>query len=183
MTLVELMIVIGILATVILALTSILLSTSRVQSRTVRRAGLQADSRQALSLMTNEIRQAGLDPGDPVIGVVGIVAAQDSMIHVRANLNGDGAIQTTEPSEDITYCYDPAQDVITRDPGSGPAVVLANVTGMSFSYFDSANQPVTPLPLNATDAARVHSVGLTITCVDHDSQPLTLATRITLRNM
>jgi type II secretory pathway pseudopilin PulG len=176
MTLVELMIVIGILATVILALTSILLSTSRVQSRTVRRAGLQADSRQALSLMTNEIRQAGLDPG-------GIVAAQDSMIHLRANLNGDGSIQTTEPSEDITYCYDPAQDVITRDPGTGPAVVLANVTGMSFSYFDSANQPVTPLPLNATDAARVHSVGLTITCVDHDSQPLTLATRITLRNM
>jgi type II secretory pathway pseudopilin PulG len=39
MTLIELMIVVGILATVILALTSILLSTSRVQSRTVRRAG------------------------------------------------------------------------------------------------------------------------------------------------
>jgi type II secretory pathway pseudopilin PulG len=183
MTLIELMVVIGILGTVIVALTSILLSTSGVQARTVRRAGVQADSRQAVALMTNELRQAGLDPSTPPAGIVGIVAAGDSLIHVRADLDGNGVIQTTEPSEDVTYCYDPARQVVTRDPGSGPAVVLANVTSMSFTYFDTANLPVTPLPLNATDAARVHSVGLTITCVDRDSQPLTLTTRIALRNL
>lgn len=177
------MVVLGILAAVVVMVTTILLSTSRVQSRTVRRANVQASSRQTLSLMTNELRQAGADPRDPPVGVVAIVAGQDSMIHIQADLNGDGLIETAEPSEDVTYRYDPAQQAILRDPGTGPAVILSNVTSMTFSYFDDANQPVVPTPLSATDAARVHSIGLTVTCVDRDSQPLTLTTRITLRNM
>ena len=183
MTLMELMIVISILATVMLIVTSVLLSTTRVQARTVRRAAVQADSRQTLSLMANELRQAGADPSIPPIGVVGVQAADSVTIHVRADLNGDGVIETAEPSEDVTYHYDATQKALTRDPGTGAAVVLDHVTGMTLSYFDDANLPVTPLPLSATDCARVHSIGLTITCEDRDSQPLSLTTRITLRNM
>lgn len=183
MTLVELMVVIGILGTILVAVTSILLSTNRQQSQTVRRAEIQGDSRQALELMTSEIRQAGMDPSNPPAGITGIVAADSTVLHVRADLNGNGVIQTTEPSEDVTYNYDPVQRVVTRDPGSGPATVLSNVTNMRLTYFDNTNLPVTPLPLSATDAARVHSVGLTITCQNRDSQPLTLSTRITLRNL
>jgi prepilin-type N-terminal cleavage/methylation domain-containing protein len=183
MTLVELMVVAGILATVLLILTSILLSSSRVQSRTVRRAEVQADCRQTVSLISSEIRQAGADPRNPPMGVIAIVSADSISIHTRADLNGNGAIETTEPSEDVTYRFNPGTRVITRDPGTGPVALLANVTSMSLSYFDAANLPVTPLPLSAVDAARVRSVGMTITSLDRDSQPLTLRTRITLRNL
>jgi prepilin-type N-terminal cleavage/methylation domain-containing protein len=183
MTLVELMVVAGILATVLLILTSILLSSSRVQSRTVRRAEVQADCRQTVSLISSEIRQAGADPRNPPMGVIAIVSADSISIHTRADLNGNGAIETTEPSEDVTYRFNPGTRVITRDPGTGPVALLANVTSMSLSYFDAANLPVTPLPLSAVDAARVRSVGMTITSLDRDSQPLTLTTRITLRNL
>jgi type IV pilus assembly protein PilW len=183
MTLVELMVVTAILATVILTLTSILLSSSRVQSRTVRRAEVQADCRQAVSLISTELRQAGADPKNPPMGLVAIVAGDSVTIHTRADLNGDGAIETAEPSEDVTYHYDAANQVITRDPGTGAVVMLSNVTAMTLSYFDTSNLAVTPLPLSATDAARVHSIGLTITSLDRDSQPLTLTTRVTLRNL
>jgi type II secretory pathway component PulJ len=183
MTLIELMIVSAILATVILITTSILLSTNRVQEKTVQRATVQGDSRQALTLMTNELRQAGADPRTPPAGIVGIVSATETSIHTRADLNGNGVIETAEPSEDVTFSFDSTGHAITRDPGSGPAVLLDDVTGMSISYFDSANQPVTPLPLSTANAARVHSIGLRVTCLDRDSRPFTLATRVTLKNL
>jgi type IV pilus assembly protein PilW len=180
MTLVELMVTLTILGLVILVVTSILLSSSRVESRTVRRATVQSASRQAVSLMTTELRQAGMDPVPA--GIVGIVAGQANMVHVRADLNGDGAIQTAEPSEDVTYRYDDTTRVVTRDPGAGPQAILNNVTAMQLTYFDAAGQPVAPLPLSATDAARVTSIGLTVTTENRDSRPITLTTRITLRN-
>jgi Tfp pilus assembly protein PilW len=182
MTLVEIMIVLGILATVITIVTSMLMTSSRVESRTVRRARVQGDCRQTVSLMSIELRQTGADPHNPPIGLVGLVAADDKSIHVRADLNADGLIATAEPSEDVTYAYDSAAAVVRRDPGTGAAVVLTNVTGMVLSYFDSDNQPVVPVPLSTADAARVHSIGLAITAEDRDSQPITLTTRITLRN-
>jgi hypothetical protein len=54
---------------------------------------------------------------------------------------------------------------------------------MDFSYFDAANNALGPLPLDATAAARVRSVGLTVTSEDRDSGAVTLTTRITLRNL
>lgn len=181
-TLIELMVTSAILAVVILVVTLIMVNSTRVQARTVRRAEVQSASRQTVSLMSTEIRQAGADPGNPPIGVVGIVTASATSIRVRADLNGDRALQTTEPSEDVAYAYDAANKRITRDPGSGAATVLSNVTAMQLSYYDAANAAITPLPLNAADAARVATVGLTVTTEKRDSKPLTLTTRITLRN-
>ena len=133
--------------------------------------------------MSTEIRQAGADPSDPPVGIVALVSGDSLRIRVRADLNGNGAIDTAEPSEDVTYAYDSTARVVTRDPGSGPAVVLSNVDRMALTYFDETNTPVTPLPLSSTDAARVRSVGLTITANDRDSHPLTLDSRIALRNL
>jgi type II secretory pathway pseudopilin PulG len=183
MTLVELLIAVGILGIVILTTTTILLSSSRVESRTARRATVQSGARQAISLMETELRQAGADPSIPPVGIVGIVSGNAHAVRVRADLNGDGVIQTTEPSEDVTYAFNDTTHVVTRDPGSGAALILANVTAMDLTYFDDANQPLTALPLSAADAARVHAIALTLTSEDRDSQPLTLTTRITLRNM
>lgn len=182
MTLVELMITTGVLGIVLLVVTGILLSTSRLESRTVRRASVQASSRQALALMTTEIRQAGADPSTPPAGVLGIVSADSHRVRVRADLNGDGAIQTAEPSEDVTYAYNDTLGIVTRDPGAGPSAIVADVTDLRLSYFDAAGQPITALPLSATDAARVKAIGLSLSSENRDTHPITLTTRITLRN-
>lgn len=182
MTLIELMVTTLVLGAVLMVVTGILLSTGRLESRTVRRAGVQASSRQALMLMATEIRQAGADPSSPPIGVVGVVSADSHRVRVRADLNGDGAIQTAEPSEDVTYAYDAASGVLTRDPGTGPSAVLTDVTFLQMSYFDAAGQPITPLPLSTANAARVAAVGLVVTAEGRDTHPVSVTTRITLRN-
>jgi type IV pilus assembly protein PilW len=182
MSLVESMVTVAILGIVILAVTSVLLSSSRVESRTMHRAEVQSSSRQAVALMSTELRQAGADPASPPLGIAGIVEATANLIRVRADLNGDRAIQTTEPSEDVTYRYNDTTNVVTRDPGSGPETIVANVTAMQLTYFDAANQQLGPLPLSVTNAARVNAIELTITSENQDSRAITLTTRITLRN-
>ena len=182
-TLVELMIAIVVLSIVVVGVSSILMTSGRAESRTVRRARLQGDARQTLYLMTTEIRQAGADPGNPPIGLVGLASASDASVHIRADLNGNGAIETAEPSEDITYAWDSTAKVIRRDPGTGAAVVDSNVTALTFTYFDATGLPVVPTPLSAADCARVCSIGVSMTALDNDSQPITLTARIALRNI
>lgn len=183
MTLVELMIVMAILGLVLMTLMGIMLTTTKLHGKTYRLAGIQMTARQGLSLMETELRQAGADPGEPQIGLVGIVAGQANSIRIRADLNGDGAIQTTEPSEDVTYSYNSVSRAILRNPGSGAQVVVPNVSAMTLTYYDGSNAVLGALPLNAADAARVRAVGLTFTAKDADSVAVTLSTRIALRNM
>jgi type IV pilus assembly protein PilW len=182
MTLIELMVVIGVSALVGLVVTTVLFSSAHVGARTSRRAEIQGGSRQALSMMTTELRQAGADPRIPPTGVVGIVSADSTQIHIRADLNGDGIIQTAEPSEEVTYAWTDSTEVLTRDPGTGPEPVLSNVRAMSLTYFDESNTQLTALPLSATDAARVHSIRISLTAEEGDSHPITLTTRASLRN-
>ena len=182
MTLVELMVVIGVSALVALLVTTVLFSSAHMGARTSRRAEIQGGSRQALSMMTTELRQAGADPSIPPTGVVGIVAADSVKIHVRADLNGDGIIQTAEPSEEVTYAWSDSTHVLSRDPGTGPEPVLSNVRALTLKYFDENNTQLTSLPLSASDAARVHSIRISLTAEEGDSHPITLTTRATLRN-
>ena len=140
-------------------------------------------TRSGLALMLNELRQAGADPGDTPIGLAAVVTARADLIRVRADLNGDGVIQTAEPSEDVTYSYDSTANTVSRDPGSGAVVLIPNVTSMGLVYFDDANQPLGPLPLSTANAARVRAIGLSMTAERRDSRPITLSTRIALRNL
>ena len=183
MTLLELMVVVMILGVVMLTLMGIALSTTRLHGKTSRLAGVQMSARQGMALMETEIRQAGADPGNPPLGVIGIASAQANLLRVRANLDGNAVLTTTEPSEDVIYSYNAGTRSILRNPGTGAQVLVPNVESMVFSYFDGTNALITPLPLSATDAARVRSVGLTITAMDADSMAITLSTRIALRNM
>lgn len=181
-SLVEVLVALVIFGVIVGVLSGVLISSNRTHSKTATRAEVQASTRQALSLLTTELRQAGADPGIPPAGIVGLISADSQTVRVRADLNGDGAIQTAEPSEDVTYSYDAGAQVLRRDPGAGAATALRNVTSLRFSYFDAANQPLASLPLNATDRALVRSIGVTVTCQDREALPFTLSTRITLRN-
>ena len=182
MTLVELLVTTTILAIVSLIVTGIFISTSRLHTKTARRAEVQMNSLQGLSLMTTELRQAGADPATPPMGLTGLVSAQGDLIRVRSDLNGDGVLQTAEPSEDVTFSFDSTARAILRNPGSGTAVLVPNVKAMSLSYFNELNQPITPLPLSTANAALVRAVGVTITAEDRDSRAITFTTRVAFRN-
>lgn len=182
MTLIELMIATSVLTLVIIAVILLLTSSSHAQAKTAHRVSIQSGCRETLALMTTELRQAGADPSNPPVGVLAVVYGDSVTLHIRSDLNGNGTIETVEPSEDVTYSYNPATSVITRDPGAGAAVILDKVTGFRFTYFDITNQPLVALPLSITDAAAVHSVGLSITSVNQDSRPITINTRVTMRN-
>lgn len=181
-TLVELLVTLTILAVVVGLLTVIMLTSDRTHRRTLSRAEVQAAGRHTLSLMTTELRQAGADPRIPPVGVTGVVSADSVTVRVRADLNANGTFQTTEPSEDVTYRYDADDGVLYRNPGAGEEEILAGITDMRFTYFDTADQPLTAMPLSAGDRALVHTIGVSMTCAANNSQPLTLTTRITLRN-
>ncbi len=182
MTLVELMVAVGIFALVAAALTAILFSSTRLGTRTSARADVQATSRQAMSLLTTELRQAGLDPTIPPVGIVGIVSGDSTSVHVRADLNANGTLQTAEPSEDVTYTYVDSIGTLMRNPGTGSVAVMSGITDFRISYFDAANNPITTLPLDATNAALVRSIGISLTAVEGEAAPVTLTTRVTLRN-
>ena len=182
MTMVEMLLGIGIFAIVSITIVTILLSSARLGSRTSRRADVQGSVRQALSLMSTELRQAGADPSIPPAGIVGIVSADSVSVHVRADLNGDGVLQTAEPSEDVTYSYSPGTQTLSRDPGTGASTVATNIRSFRLSYFDGSNNPLAALPLSAADAARVLSIRVQLTGEEGDSRQITLDSRITLRN-
>ena len=182
MSLIELLITLAVLTAIMAVVTGVFLNTSRFEQRTVRRADAQTSLRQAITLMTTELRQAGVDPADPPIGLIGLVVAGTDSIRIRGDRNGNGVLETAEPSEQIAYRFDAANRRILRDPGAGPATLVNNVTALQLTYFDDTNTALTPLPLSAANAALVKSVGVTLTSEDRNGDPITLTSRILLRN-
>jgi type IV pilus assembly protein PilW len=182
-SLVEMLVTLTIFAVVAGILATVLVSANRTHRQTTHRADIQAASRQALSLLTAELAQAGADPMIPPVGIVGLIVADSTSVRLRADLNADGTIQTTEPSEDVTYTYDAGAGTLFRNPGAGAAALLQNVTNVRFTYFGATDQPLSALPLSAADRARVRSIGITLTSEERDSHPFTHTTRITLRNL
>ena len=142
---------------------------------------MQMNARTGLGVMMTEIRAAGCDPTE--VGIIGIVRAAQDTVRFRSDLNGDGAITTVEPSEDVIYFYNPGTETVYRNSGAGAAAMIPNVSAMSFAYFDEDDQPLTPLPLNAARAARVRSVGITLTSETPKGGQLNPSTRIGLRNI
>jgi len=182
LTLLELMVVLAILGMVMLTLMGIAVSTSRLHWRTSSLAGTQMSARQGMSLMETEIRQAGADPANPPIGVLGIVSAQSNVLRVRADLNGDGVLTTTEPSEDVTYSYDAVNKNILRNPGTGAQVVVPDVSNLTFTYYDGASAVLGPLPLSAANASLVRAINVSFKTMERDSMTITLSSRVYLRN-
>jgi type IV pilus assembly protein PilW len=180
MTMVELMITTVVFGIVLAVLNTLFFSSNTMYAKTNERVGLQMNGRTGLSIMTTELRQAGCDPTD--IGLQGLLTAAADTIRVQADVNGDGAISTAEPSENVTYFFDPATQTLNRNPGSGAAVLVPNVTNAVFSYLDAANNPLGPLPLTANQANRVQTVTVTMTTTSQRVGDITLTTSISLRN-
>ena len=181
LTLIELMISILVFTLIMTAMFSVFSSTNRLYQNVQERAELQMNARIAIEVMAQEIRSSGSDPAGAGLG--GILIAHTDTIRVQSDLNGDGAIQTAEPSEDVLYFFDPATETLFRDPGTGPQVMVANVTNLTFTYFNASNVPIATVPLIPDSIARVRSVAINIMTQSQNSGQVNYATRIALRNL
>ncbi len=179
LTLVEMMMAMIVFGIVMGVITNVFFTTNTLYGRTSERAASQMTMRAALMLMTEELRRAGADPDGS--GLPPLVSAAVDTIHVQAEINDQPGIQTTEPSEDVTYYWDAAAGQLMRDPGTGPQAVLFNVTNFQLQYFDANNQ-VLPAPLPAGLVGAVRSIGVTITTRTNRGGERTMTTRIGLRN-
>lgn len=181
LTLVEVMMTLLIFATVLAVINNVFFTTQGLYSSTQQRAGMQMTTRSGLSVIVTELRSMGCDPMEA--GIAGLRRATQDSCRFQSDINGDGAIQTTEPSEDIVYFWDPDQEIVFRDPGTGPQTFITNVTQFQFRYFDENNQPLGPLPLNAALIPQVRSIGIAITAETPRGGEIDTSTRIGLRNL
>lgn len=179
LTLVELVVTVVVLGIVLAAVNQIFFSTTRLYGSTSVRAGQQMSARAGVSVMITELRTAGSDPEEQ--GFQALLSAESDTVHVQADLNGDSTITTVEPSENIRYYYDANAQAVMRDSGSGPEVMIPDVTACTFTYFDVDNQPLAP-PLSANEMGRVRSIGIGITSTTLVGGQVTVATRVALRN-
>jgi prepilin-type N-terminal cleavage/methylation domain-containing protein len=179
MTLTELMMAIAIFAIVMIVINSAFFSTNRLYGSTTIRAGQQMNVRAGLSVMVSELRTAGCDGSQA--GIVGVLAASGDSCHVQSDFSGDGVIQTAEPSETVLYYYEPGQLAVMRDPGTGPQVMLTNVTAFDLVFFDEANQVLVE-PLTAAQRALIRSIQINITTQTPRGGDVTASTRVAFRN-
>ena len=180
-TLIEVMLTTLILGVVLAVITGVFFSSNDLYGRTTRRANMQMNARLGLGVMTREIRQAGCDPVG--LGVPSVVYAAADTLRIQSDLDGDGTLQTIEPSEDVTYFYDSQAQILYRDPGSGPQVLVLNVRNMSIVYRDLNDNVLTPLPLSPEQTARIRSVTISLTAHGQKSEEFNLTTRVALRNI
>jgi type IV pilus assembly protein PilW len=103
---------------------------------------MQQNARAAMDLISREVKSAGYKPtGAAVVGV----AYSTTELRIRADLDGDGAINDTS-DEHLVYTFDNANQQIKRAygvVGATPEVLANNVTAFTFNYLDSTGATTT----------------------------------------
>lgn len=147
------------------------------------KAGVQQKSRIGIDLMARDIRLAGLDPLGTAAAGFNPANTHSTSIQFTADLNYDGDLD--DPFEDIIYALNGNLLQQTTDLGSGPltATLLDNVTALSFTYLDRADN-LLPEPV-AVDQIRTVLISLTLQRPAGRDRMVsrTYATRVRCRNL
>ncbi len=157
-----------------------LTNSRRSYSSMSTRVEYQQGVRAVLGLMSTELRTAGCDPAESGFETFALADAQQ--FQCRMDLDGDGVIETVEPAEDVTYTYDAAADQLLRDSGSGPQLILRDVTAVDFRYFDAAGTEMAVRPLSAAERANVRFVEVVLSGLTERQEPVSYTTRVFVRN-
>lgn len=180
MTLVEMMVALAIFAVVTTVVIGFLTNSRRTYDSTSDRAHYQQSLRAVFSLITRELRSAGCDPAE--VGILGLATADDTTLRCRMDLDGDGSTLGTSPDEDITYSYDAALAELSRTVAGNTIVILRDVQGVQFTYFDEEGNSLASTPLSATDRELVRFVDISVDGELRDGEPVTYSTRVFVRN-
>jgi len=179
MTLVELMVAISIFGVVTAVIFTFLTNSRASYSDMSTRVEFQQAARAVLELMATEIRTAGCNPNDAAFERFPWAAAQS--YQCRMDLNGNKAIEVTEPAEDVSYAYNAGAHELVRNSGAGGQVILHNVTGLDFRYFDVAGVELAR-PVTVANRARIRSVQIDISGTTERGEPVRYVTRVNVRN-
>jgi len=165
-----------------IVINNVFFSTNRLYGNTTQRAGQQMNVRAALSVMVSELRMAGCDPEatDAWAPQPIVTAAQDS-IHVQSDYDSSATITTGEPSETVLYYYDAGAQSVMRDPGTGPQMIINNVSACTFTYFDANNNAIAA-PVSGTTLDQIRSIGINVTTTTPGGGDVQTDTRVCLRN-
>ena len=190
-SLVEMMVAMAMACIVLAAIYS--LHTALMKSYTTQNAAADAQEamRAGVDLMAEDILMAGFDPTGA--GVFGIQAADSISIHFTSDRNMNGAIDGSD-LEEIRYFWNGTQ-LIQELYGDNTTddVLVDNVTGLTFAYFDGGVAPsqlVPTFPATDLDAAqlaaiRTIEVSMTVLAPAGRDKPVerTYATRFRVRNL
>jgi len=108
--------------------------------------------------------------------------ADDTSLQCRADLDGNGDILGNNPDEDVTYSYNALTDELSRDGGAGTVVILRDITGLIFSYFDEDGGVLGPRPLSAANRELIRFVDMDITGTASTGEEVNYSTRVLVRN-
>lgn len=152
-----------------------------------RQGAAQADAaagaRTALRRVTEDLREAGLDP--TAAGLTGLAALAPTAVTVERDLDGDGRIapptdcgDPTGPSERVRYRLDGDRLLRSVNPAL-PACetpLAEGVRRFRLTYLDAADAPT-------ADPARVRTVAVELGVADASGLlTATVASRVRLRN-
>ena len=180
MTLVEMLVALSLFGVAMGVIFGFLTSSRRSYSSMSARVETQQNIRAVLGLMSSEVRSAGCDPGQTGFTKLPLAGAQT--FECRMDLNGNSAIETTEPAEDVTYAYVTNTRELTRNSGGGAQVVLRGITAVDFRYYDVTGALLAARPLSAADRARVRFVEFDITGESDRGELARYVTRVFVRN-
>ena len=129
---------------------------------------MQQNVRAGMDMMAREIGMAGYDPQGVNIDSISAnnftgVTVNASQLQIQADLDGNGAIDTTS-QENVIYVSDTANKQITRNIGGGAQSFVENVQSFTFVYLDG-NGSVT------ATSANVRRIQVTITGITAKPDP------------
>jgi prepilin-type N-terminal cleavage/methylation domain-containing protein len=151
-TILEILVTMAIFLVTLAGVGTLLTSQMGTNSLQENLASMTQEMRAGISLMTTDIRLAGIRNNSPIVKFNGISAATDKSVHLISDLNMDGVISGSD--EDINYQYDPSNLVVQRNGDT----FLDNVVDFGLLYTLSDGS-VTSAPADLSD---IRKVGLRI---------------------
>jgi prepilin-type N-terminal cleavage/methylation domain-containing protein len=168
LTLVELLVgmVLGLVAAA--AMTALLRSGLAAWERAGAHAEVETEVAAAIDQVTRDLRLAGYDPR--AAGIAGLTITEAARLELTADLDGNGAIDT-DSEERIGYRVATSSSSLQRVVGRQSLPILTDVaaSGLRFTYFDAAGNPLAPTA--AGTAANTRFVTVDVTTLAHPPQP------------
>ncbi|HOO36702.1 MAG TPA: prepilin-type N-terminal cleavage/methylation domain-containing protein [Deltaproteobacteria bacterium] len=175
LTLVELMVVL-VLSLLLMAAVYLSYQVQHRESNVQHEvSAIQQDLRAVMDIMERDIRNAGCDPSEPPIGLIGIVstsgafpASNETRLGLRMDLDGDGVVSGSDEIVSYIWHHD------TRRLERNGQNLAENITNLTLIYTSSGANltPASGTQLGA-DAADVRVIDITLQTRSDERDPET----------
>jgi type II secretory pathway component PulJ len=178
-TLVDILVGLAMASVLMVAMVSLFTTLGRSYTTQNVAADVQEVTRAGVELMTQNIRMAGVNPGGTA--GIGIVSAAATQIQFTSDLNLNDDIDGTY--EQISY-YLQGDQLMQQLFTGNPMPLVANVTRLSFEYWDENDDPITDL-VGDLDKIRTVIISMTVQEPAGRGQPVrrTYTARVRCRNL